>query len=113
MSDTTATTTDAIRQVLITITRDVSCEGDDIIGAECNRAGKEFTITRAGGSRFAIGPKVEFRTKDDDGNIGFEGWLIDDADTYNQECMRDYAASDHGDTTIEVKRGRSWVQDLA
>lgn len=57
-------------------------------------------------------PKVKFRTKDDDGEVYYEGWLHDDDDCANQEAALKFAETDVGCTTIEVYREGEWVQEI-
>jgi hypothetical protein len=58
-------------------------------------------------------PRIKFRTKDDDGEVYYEGWLHDDDDCANQEAALSYAMTDAGCTTIEVLRNGKWVQEIA
>ena len=58
------------------------------------------------------GEKIRFRLKDDDGEIYYGGWLLDDEDCINQESALNYGMYDAGCTTIEVKRNGEWVQDI-
>jgi hypothetical protein len=57
-------------------------------------------------------PKVRFRMKDDDGQVYYEGWLHNDDECLNQDAALHYGRADAGCTTIEVKLGGKWVQEI-
>jgi hypothetical protein len=58
-------------------------------------------------------PLIPFRLKDDDGEVYYEGELNDDSgECLNQQAALEYGMRDAGCTTIEVKRGRKWVQEI-
>lgn len=58
------------------------------------------------------GPAVRFRMKDDDGNIYFGGWLNNDKEGLNQQAALAYGMHDAGCTTIEIKVGEKWIQEI-
>lgn len=75
---------------------------------EVSRVGSE------GAQQYCVneGEKVRFRMKDDDGEVYYSGWLLDDPDCINQESALSYGMYDAGCTTIEVKRNGEWVQEI-
>lgn len=58
-------------------------------------------------------PHVRFRLLDDDGEVYYGGWLHDDDECENQLAVLRYGESDAGCTTVEVKRGDKWVQEVS
>ena len=58
-------------------------------------------------------PRIKFRTKDDDGEVYYEGWLHDDDECLNQDAALKFAETDAGCTQIEVKRNGKWTQEIA
>lgn len=57
-------------------------------------------------------PKIRFRCKDDDGEIYYGGWLLNDPDGLVQFCVLEWTQRDAGCTTIEVKLDGKWVQEI-
>jgi hypothetical protein len=55
---------------------------------------------------------VPFRLYDDDGELCYSGRLHDDDDCENQSAALRYGESDVGATTIKVKRGNEWKQEI-
>jgi hypothetical protein len=53
-----------------------------------------------------------FRIYDDDGILYYSGILIDDDDCESQTDALEWACWDAGATTIKVRRGNRWVQDI-
>jgi hypothetical protein len=84
------------------IDRDYISEGD-----ETKRTGSTWS-TKAK----LEGEKVRFRMKDDDGNVYYGGWLINDPHGIVQYDMLRWGENDAGCTTIEVKIGDKWVQEI-
>jgi len=58
-------------------------------------------------------PLIKFRLYDDDGELYYEGVLHDDNECLNQQAALTYGMIDAGCTTIKVKRGRVWTQDIS
>lgn len=79
-----------------------------------NRVGKKFEMLHDGW----YWPKVRFRCKDDDGDIYYGGWLLNDSKCEVQLEVLRWCQNDAGCTTIEVAimRGTStdyeWVQEI-
>lgn len=96
----------------------------DLIGDDGNfqsRVGTVVTamplygIERAAGFNGSIpmsGQRIEFRLKDDDGEIYYVGELDDDEESLNQQAALRWGESDAGCTTIEVKRDGKWIQEI-
>lgn len=55
---------------------------------------------------------VEFRLLDDDGELYFEGWIIDDEEALTQQVLLKWAEKDSGCTQLLIKRGKSWYQEI-
>lgn len=55
---------------------------------------------------------IRFRMKDDDGEIYYEGELHNDSEAKNQLMALEFGKFDAGCTTIEVKVGRKWIQEI-
>lgn len=56
--------------------------------------------------------QVAFRLIDDDDVLYYEGTLDDDEECENQSNALAWAGYDSGCTTIMVRRGSEWVQDI-
>lgn len=56
--------------------------------------------------------KVDFQLYDDDGELYYEGTCDDDDECENQSAALKWAEGDAGCTTIKVKRGDEWVQEI-
>jgi hypothetical protein len=56
--------------------------------------------------------KIQFRLKDDDGEIYYEGWLFNDEECLVQEFLVNWAERDSGCTDIEVKLNNKWTQEI-
>lgn len=56
--------------------------------------------------------QVRFRCKDDDGEVYYGGWLLNDHDGLVQYAVLEWAQRDAGCTTIEVKINGKWVQEI-
>jgi hypothetical protein len=56
----------------------------------------------------------QFRLKDDDGEIYYTGWLINDPYCCAQQVLLQWAARDAGCTTIEVRKDlySEWKQEI-
>ena len=63
---------------------------------------------RASGARF----QTRFRLLDDDGELCYEGMLDDDEDCANQTAALRWGETMAGATTILVRRGPKWVQEI-
>lgn len=57
-------------------------------------------------------PEVRFRCKDDDGEIYYGGWLLNDEEGEVQYIVLMWAQHDAGCTTIEVNLDGEWVQEI-
>ena len=59
--------------------------------------------------------KTNFRLRDDDGDIYYEGWLFNDFDCLIQEFLVNWAGHDAGCTYIEVidSDTNEWVQEIS
>lgn len=55
---------------------------------------------------------VAFRIYDDDGVLYYSGRLVDDDYADSQSEALAFATWDAGATTIKVRRGNRWVQDI-
>ena len=88
-------------KIVAAIDRDYIAEPD-----EKSRVGITFD------SDYVDGPKVRFRCKDDDGEIYYGGWLINDSQGENQCIVLNWTMRDAGCTTIEVKIDDEWVQEI-
>jgi hypothetical protein len=91
------------------ITRDFLAEqwSDDT-----SSVGVEGDITVDGDPLPSVGKERTFRVWDDDGELYFEGVLNDDEDCANQMSALSWAMYDAGATTIKIRRGNAWIQDL-
>jgi hypothetical protein len=85
------------------IDRDYISEKNEVsrVGAE---GAEQYTVDE--------GEKIRFRLLDDDGEVYYGGWLLDDKECINQESALSYGTYDAGCTTIEVKRNGEWVQEI-
>lgn len=76
-------------------------------GNPYNRVGKEFdldtlhTVKELGMT--SLMPKTRFRCKDDDGEVYYGGWLLNDSEGEVQLEVLRWCQADAGCTTIEVK----------
>jgi len=57
-------------------------------------------------------PKTRFRLKDDDGEVYYGGWLLNDDFCAVQEIVLKWGTWDAGCTTIEVKVNNEWKQEM-
>lgn len=57
--------------------------------------------------------KTRFRMKDDDGEVYYGGWLHNDDEGLNQQAALEFGMHDAGCTTIEVKIGNEWKQEIS
>lgn len=55
---------------------------------------------------------TRFRVKDEDGEIFYLGWLLDDDQAVSQSAALRFGEADVGVTAIEVWRYGRWVQDI-
>lgn len=60
----------------------------------------------------ADGEKVRFRVKDDDGEIYYGGWLLNDNECINQQVILKWCEHDAGATDIEVKVNDEWITEI-
>ena len=84
------------------VDRDYIAEDDDV-----SRVGIEWSS-----DLFPVGDTVRFRVKDDDGEVYYGGWLINDPYGNVQYNVLKWAEHDAGATTIEVKLNGKWVQEI-
>lgn len=56
--------------------------------------------------------KTNFKLYDDDGELYYEGWLIDDQEAMVQQFVLDWAKADSGCTTIKVFRPGGYEQEI-
>jgi hypothetical protein len=56
--------------------------------------------------------KTRWRTKDDDGEIYYGGWLLNDGECIAQQIVLAWTQRDAGCTTIEVKIDGEWKQEI-
>lgn len=77
-----------------------------------NRVGLEVTEWKDGRS-IGEGPVTQFRLYDDDGELYYEGVFGDNKEEeVDYEAVLNYGTWDAGCTTLKVKRGRRWVQEI-
>jgi hypothetical protein len=101
--------------VVARIDRDYIAEGDDV-----KRIGSEWTVESIRDSTGGVldltdAHKVRFRLLDDDGEVYYGGWLLDDVDCFVQDAVLEWGKYDSGCTTIEVKDdkpGSNWRRDI-
>ena len=83
---------------------------------EFNRCGMKWTLDESDINHAHIvnAPRVRFRCKDDDGEVYFGGWLLNDEGCELQYEILKWAGRDAGCTTIEVKDSSTnkWRQDI-
>lgn len=60
----------------------------------------------------ALAPKVLFKLYDDDGELYYEGWLLNDDECIVQQFVLRWAESDSGCTTIKVEKGGKFIQEI-
>lgn len=58
------------------------------------------------------GPKMRFRLLDDDNEVYYGGWLLNDDECINQQIILDWAMHDSGAVIIQVKVNNEWVQEI-
>lgn len=56
--------------------------------------------------------RIPFKLYDDDNELYYEGWLIDDDECMTQQFVLDWAKYDSGCTTIKVKKPAGWIQEI-
>lgn len=105
--------------VVAEIDRDYLWQRSD---ADPSRVGRKFEMTVAASYQLTQTgyTKVRWRTKDDDGDICYGGWLLNDSEGEVQQEILRYCQADVGATIIEIKvinaeRGTGimeWVQEI-
>lgn len=60
----------------------------------------------------AEGDKVRFRLLDDDGEVYYGGWLLNDDDCLNQQVALAWAMRDAGCTEVQIKKDEEWVTEI-
>jgi len=77
-------------------------------GEECYRVGKKtndyFEQDQS--------KRIRFRCLDDDGNVYYGGWLIDNDDCDAQDSILDFTMNDAGCVEVQVKRNGEWVTEI-
>lgn len=101
---------------MFTITKDLICDGldDSAVGTVVEEM-PLYGIERLIGEDATIpgdGKTVAFRLYDDDGELYYEGTMTDDEDAANQSAALRWGESFAGCTTVKVKRGRKWTQEI-
>lgn len=89
------------------------------MGPEFERIGRKFDMITAE-ALIGEAPKVRWRTKTDDGDLCYGGWLLNDSESEVQQEVLRYCEHDVGATIIEIKvinaeRGTGvteWVQEI-
>lgn len=63
---------------------------------------------------FRTSPKTTFKLYDDDGELYYEGWLLNDDECLVQQFVLAWAEADSGCTVIKVKahHGVGFVQEI-
>ena len=89
--------------VVAHLDRDYIAEGDDV-----KRVGNEWTVESIENSLHITldmedAQKVRFRLLDDDGEVYYGGWLLNDEDCIVQEGVLEWGKYDAGCTTIQVR----------
>jgi hypothetical protein len=96
--------------VIAQIDRDYITEPDDELPS---RVGVSWTDTYWPNRQYQYDTKKKrFRCKDDDGEIYYGGWLLDDGECIAQQLVLEWAMRDAGCTTIEVKIDSEWKQEI-
>jgi hypothetical protein len=79
-----------------------------------SRVGKEWFVSSNPDERADYETeKTRFRCKDDDGEIYYGGWLLNDSECIAQQIVLEWARVDAGCTTIEVKIDEEWKQEIS
>ena len=103
-------------KVVAKVTRDSISQGEFP-----TRVGLEWTENEVANYAFdkpEYTEKLSFRLKDDDGEIYYGGWLIDDGEGIIQSMILAWGMHDAGCTTIEVMHRdphngtTKWVQEI-
>lgn len=78
-----------------------------------NRKGEHWQSDEFPGTDFTKSPIVRFRCKDDDGEIYYGGWLMNDDDCAVQWSILKWTMKDSGCTSIEIKVNDEWIQEIS
>ena len=77
-------------------------------GDECCRVG----VQTKGWQMLDKTNKIRFRCKDDDGNVYYGGWLVDNNACDAQDSVLSFTMNDAGCVEVQVKRNGEWVADI-
>jgi hypothetical protein len=83
------------------------------VGEEYRDYNRVGTASRGWGDEVDEVATLRFRLRDDDGEVYYTGWLVDDDEAMSQDAALTYGANDAGCTRIEVLRDGVWVQEIA
>jgi hypothetical protein len=75
-----------------------------------SRAGIYWTRDQVDADGIEDASRLRFRMKDDDGEIYYGGWLLNDPQGEVQLMLLQWGAHDAGCTSIEVKLDGKWVE---
>lgn len=89
------------------ITKDHLVDGTDLYAGVSGRDGVGQNL-----DGLKTSTTIAFRIYDDDGVLYYSGRLVDDDDCESQSDALAFATYDAGATTIKVRRGNQWVQDI-
>jgi len=93
----------------------------DVANGDVSRVGYKLDVMPLYGIEKVMGiddeiptasTKVEFRLRDEDGEVHYQGVLDDDDDCENQSAALRFGESDTGACIIEVKRNGAWVMEI-
>lgn len=106
--------------VVARIDRDYLSRGGYLHGEPMEkRIGTEWTLGSIKDSTGGVidltdAEKVRFRLLDDDNEVYYGGWLLDDVDCFIQDAVLEWGKYDSGCTTIQVKQepNGEWRTDI-